>query len=446
MSDFILPDIGEGIVECELVKWLVSEGDLIEEDQPVAEVMTDKALVEIPAPYKGRITRLYYKEGEIAKVHEPLFELVEEGDESTTPEHPTASDPDEAELLQSPGPTDSPEPIDSPESTDSPQPQKQAEPAPVSVSEREPAATRQKVPASPAVRRLAREYELSLTDVEGSGKHGRVLKEDILAHLETPADARAASPKSKEASAGKSHRETMQSQEARIEPIKGMQAIMAKRMVASASAIPHFVFSEDIDVTNLLNLREQLKPAAEAQGSRLTLMPFIMKAIALAAQEFPILNSQVNEEVTEIHYLPQCNIGMAVDSKLGLMVPNVKGVEQLTLLEVADEVARLTESAREGRVNQEDLKGGTITISNIGALGGTYAAPIINAPEVAIVTLGRTQKLPRFDARGQVVARSIMTISWAGDHRIIDGGTLARFSNRWKGYLELPQSMLLHLG
>ena len=208
---------------------------------------------------------------------------------------------------------------------------------------------------------------------------------------------------------------------------------MAKRMVQSASTIPHFNFSEDIDVTDLLALRQQLKPKAEARNTRLTLMPFIMKAMALAVQEFPILNQ------------PQCNIGMAVDSKIGLIVPNVKGVEQLTLLEVADEVARLTEAAREGRVSQEDLKGGTITISNIGALGGTYAAPIINPPEVAIVALGRTQKLPRFDANGQVVERAIMSISWAGDHRIIDGGTIARFNNLWKSYLESPQSMLLHL-
>jgi len=221
---------------------------------------------------------------------------------------------------------------------------------------------------------------------------------------------------------------------------------MAKRMVASASTIPHFNFSEDIDVTELLSLRQQLKPEAEARGSRLTLMPFIMKAIALAVREYPVLNSQINEDVTEVHYQPYCNIGMAVDSKIGLLVPNVKNVGQLTLLEIADEVTRLTESAREGRVSQADLKGGTITISNIGALGGTYASPIINAPEVAIVALGRTQKLPRFDANGQVVERSIMTISWAGDHRIIDGGTIARFNNLWKGYLESPQSMLLHLG
>lgn len=423
MSDFILPDIGEGIVECELVKWLVSEGDLIEEDQPVAEVMTDKALVEIPAPYKGRVTRLYWKEGDIAKVHAPLFELIDESGEGSG-EQPKASE--ESKNAE-------------PEAKQAEAQQKpDAAATPAAKSATSPDG--QRTPASPAVRRLVRENELTLDDIEGSGKDGRVLKADVLSHIEQPA------PGSSSASGSRPRRPEAQNQEVRIEPIKGMQAVMAKRMVASASTIPHFNFSEDIDVTELLSLRQQLKPEAEARGSRLTLMPFIMKAIALAVREYPVLNSQLNEDVTEIYYQPQCNVGMAVDSKIGLLVPNVKNVGQLTLLEIADEVTRLTEAAREGRVSQADLKGGTITISNIGALGGTYAAPIINAPEVAIVALGRTQKLPRFDANGQVVERAIMTISWAGDHRIIDGGTIARFNNLWKGYLESPQSMLLHMG
>jgi len=416
MSDFILPDIGEGIVECELVKWLVSEGDLIEEDQPVAEVMTDKALVEIPAPYKGRVTRLYWKEGDVAKVHAPLFELVDES----------------AEIPDKKPKADNEHQIPEPEAKQ-PEPPNNPEPA-ASASKSATSPGQQRIPASPAVRRLIRENELTLADIEGSGKDSRVLKADVLTHLEQPtSDSRPRKPQT-------------QPQGVRIEPIKGMQAVMAKRMVTSATTIPHFNFSEDIDVTELLSLRQQLKLEAEAQGSRLTLMPFIMKAMALAIREYPVLNSQVNEDVTEIHYQPHCNIGMAVDSEIGLLVPNVKNVAQLTLLEIADEVTRLTAAAREGRVSQADLKGGTITISNIGALGGTYASPIINAPEVAIVALGRTQALPRFDVSGQVVERSIMTISWAGDHRIIDGGTIARFNNLWKSYLESPQSMLLHLG
>ncbi len=220
---------------------------------------------------------------------------------------------------------------------------------------------------------------------------------------------------------------------------------MAKRMVEAASTIPHFQYGEEIDVTELLALRERLKPRAEAEGVRLTLMPFFMKAMALAVREAPILNARLNQAVDEIHYLPSVNVGMAVDSRAGLLVPNVKGVEGLSLLDIASEVARLTEAARSGKVAQEDLREGTISISNIGALGGTYAAPIINAPELAIVAIGKTQWLPRFDAEDRVVKRAIMTVTWAGDHRVIDGGTIARFCNAWKGYLEAPETMLLHL-
>ncbi len=537
MSDFILPDIGEGIVECELVKWLVSEGDLIEEDQPVAEVMTDKALVEIPAPYKGRVTRLYHKEGDIAKVHAPLFELVGEDDSGDNAAQATP-DAKEPQPSSEQPPTPAPKTVSAPNQGDDAtedfilpdigegivecevvewrvaegdeieedQPvvdvmtdkamveitapkagrvtklyhqqqemaqvhsplfafiprerdepvESKAKPSQAPAQDSAPAAAqpataqnRQRIPASPAVRRLVREHSLNLADINGSGKDGRVLKADVLAHLEKPAAQpanQATSAESKPTPASDGRRRAAGEQEVRVEPIKGVKAAMARKMVTSASTIPHFIYSEDIDVTDLLALREKLKVEAEARGSRLTLMPFFMKSMALAVQDFPVLNSRVNDDCTEIHYLSQCNIGMAVDGKSGLIVPNVKSVESLTLLGVADEVARLTEAARSGRVSQEDLQGGTISISNIGALGGTYASPIINAPEVAIVALGRTQKLPRFDASGQVVERAILTVSWAGDHRIIDGGTIARFCNRWKSYLESPQSMLLHMG
>ena len=543
MSDFILPDIGEGIVECELVKWLVSEGDVIEEDQPVAEVMTDKALVEIPAPYRGRVTRLYHREGDIARVHAPLFELVaededaERGEASSEPAPAAAVAPEtgtaekvpetegqrqgettpaagsntvedfilpdigegiiecevvewrvaEGDQIEEDQPvvdvmTDkamveitAPKAgqvtrlyyqqqeiakVHAPLFAFVPRDQEPGEPAPAAAAGlatepgpgKTPAASKagggssKGIPASPAVRRLVREHDLNLADVPGSGKDGRVLKADVLAHLDDAAKSAQPEADTKPATRAPTSRRGETSGEVRIEPIRGVKAAMAKRMATAAATIPHFIYSEDIDVTELVALRAQLKPEAEQRGSRLTLMPFIMKAMALAVQDYPVLNSQLNEDATEIHYQPDCNIGMAVDSQSGLMVPNVKGVNHLTLLEIAQEVARLTEAARSGRVSQEDLKGGTITISNIGALGGTYAAPIIKAPEVAIVALGRTQTLPRFDARGQVVQRAIMTVSWAGDHRIIDGGTIARFCNLWKGYLESPQTMLLQMG
>nr|WP_298966312.1 2-oxo acid dehydrogenase subunit E2 [uncultured Halomonas sp.] len=419
MSDFLLPDIGEGIVECEVVEWRVAEGDQIEEDQPIVEVMTDKALVEITAHEAGVVTKLYVAQGQIAKVHAPLYAYQAEGEVQAEPSKPEDT-PDASPST----PTTSAD-----AATDTAVAHTAAAPS---------LATHGKVPASPAVRRLVREHQLKLTDIAGSGKDGRVLKEDVLAHLEQPSETVTSSPQALP-SQGKEW-------VSRVEPLRGVRAVMAKRMVESASTIPHFHYGEEIDVTALLAMRERLKPLAEAKGERLTLMPFFMKAMALAITEEPIVNAQLNAAGDALHYFSQCNIGMAVDSKAGLMVPNVKSVERLTLLEIAQEVSRLTTAAREGRVDQADLKGGTISISNIGALGGTYAAPIINAPEAAIVAIGKTQWLPRFDAQGEVQRCAIMTITWAGDHRFIDGGTIARFCNSWKGFLEDPETMLLHLG
>ncbi|MBB3140837.1 dihydrolipoyllysine-residue acetyltransferase [Halomonas organivorans] len=420
-KDFILPDIGEGIVECEVVEWRVAEGETLAEDQPVVDVMTDKAMVEITAPEAGRVTRLHVAKGETAKVHAPLFAYVPEdaAPEAEASDQTAASGASTAEAPRA-----------------------------------QPAAPRQapsggagkgphgRIPASPAVRRLVREHELRLEDIPGSGKDGRVLKADVMAFVEGGAARSAAAParpapEAMPAATGPG--------EVRVEPLRGVRAAMARQMVASASTIPHFQYGEEIDVTELLALRERLKPRAEARDTRLTLMPFFMKAMALAIQEFPLLNSRLNEAADEIHYLPSCNIGMAVDGKAGLMVPNVKGVERRSLLDVAREIQRLTGEAREGRVAQADLRDGTISISNIGALGGTYAAPIINAPEVAIVAIGKSQWLPRFDAAGELTRRAIMTVTWAGDHRLLDGGTIARFCNAWKGYLEAPETMLLEL-
>ncbi|WP_168014481.1 dihydrolipoyllysine-residue acetyltransferase [Halomonas salinarum] len=442
--DFILPDIGEGIVECEVVEWRIQEGDEILEDQPVVDVMTDKALVEITAPEAGRVSRLHYQQGEHARVHSPLFAYLPEA--PATAAEPTEDRPTEqaqaagknAAAHQAQGITN----------------EGHGASKEGHVASKCGRGAFGRIPASPAVRRLVREHELSLSAIPGSGKDGRVLKDDVLRYLdqakvaqaedhhlypERPAESSASS-----AQAGDAMAEVEGG--VRVEPLRGIQAVMARRMAASASTIPHFAYGDEIDVTELLALRERLKPEAEELGVKLTLMPFFMKALALAVRDFPILNSRLNDEVTEIHYQRACNIGMAVDSRAGLIVPNVKGVECKSLLAIASEIERLTQAAREGHVPQADLKGGTISISNIGALGGTYATPIINAPEVAIVAIGKTQRLPRFDAEGQVVSRAIMTATWSGDHRLIDGGTIARFVNRWKGYLESPQSMLLHLG
>jgi 2-oxoisovalerate dehydrogenase E2 component (dihydrolipoyl transacylase) len=401
MQDFILPDIGEGIVECEVVKWLVKEGESIVEDQAVVEVMTDKALVEIPAKYTGVVAKLYYAEGDIAKVHSPLFAM--QSDETG---------------VQAPQPTTVEEKVEAPATVTSvPQ-----------TSEPANDQTTGKALASPAVRRLAREMDIDLAQVQGTGEKGRVLKADLTTSTQQSTEQVQPAVKS---TGGK-----------RTEAIRGIKAAMAKHMMHSVFTVPHFTVSEEIQMDNLMAARAQLKPSFEKEGVKLSFMPFFIKAMSLALEQFPIVNSQVNADCTEVTYFDDHNIGLAVDSKVGLVVPNIKGVQHLSLLEVAKKANELVDLAREGRLGSADLKGGTISISNIGVLGGTVATPVINAPESAIVALGKIQRLPRFDENDNVKAVNIMHVSWSGDHRIIDGATMVRFNNLWKSYLENPLTML----
>lgn len=412
-TDFILPDIGEGIVECEIVEWLVSEGDEVKEDQPVVEVMTDKATVEIPAKDDGTVVKLYHKKGDIAEVHKPLFALKPVGGVQSSGSNALQSHVD-------------------PDAKTSPSDSKaEAEP---------PAKARQgKAVASPAVRRLARESDINIAEVPGSGNKGRVLKKDIEAFKS--GDDKSAAPSDSQ----QPQKAAATSGGTRTEAIRGVKAAMAKQMMSSVSTIPHFTYADEFDVTDLIALREKLKEQYKEKGIRLTVMPFFIKALSLALKEFPVMNAQVNEDCTEITYFDDHNIGMAVDTKIGLLVPNVKQVQNKSIIDVANEVTRLTQASREGKLPQADMKGGTISISNIGVIGGTVATPIINKPEAAIVALGKVQELPRFDANGNVVARKIMTVSWSGDHRIIDGGTIARFNKLWQEYLEDPTSMLVNM-
>ena len=408
MQDFILPDIGEGIVECEVVKWLVTQGQEIIEDQPVVEVMTDKALVEIPAKYSGVVTTLYYAEGDIAKVYSPLF-AMQVTDENSAPQQDTSS-------------------VKGVETTET------------NVSNTVTTVTSKlthtdtekkntgKALASPAVRRLARELEIDLSQIAGSGDKGRVLKDDLSVSASPTLESVVITPK---ITGGK-----------RVEPIRGIQAAMAKHMMHSVFTVPHFSVSEEIEMDKLIDARSQLKALFENEGVKLSFMPFFIKAMSLALEQFPIINSQINSDCSEVTYFDDHNIGLAVDSMIGLVVPNIKGVQNLSLLEVAKKSNELVDLARQGRLSSADLKGGTISISNIGVLGGTVATPVINAPESAIVALGKIQRLPRFDENDAVKAVNIMHVSWSGDHRIIDGATMVRFNNLWKSYLENPITML----
>ncbi len=416
-KEFVLPDIGEGIVECEVVDWLIEEGQVIEEDQAVVDVMTDKALVQIPAPFSGTITKLYYKKGEIAKVHKPLFEI-------DVQEHPEAEPLAEIslELASSPCEQDLTDEEFLKHVRDMPL----YDEAPAVISELSQAVgdTITKAVASPAVRRLARHYEIDLSGVQGSGKHGRIYKEDLEAYRKA---------KEKSASIEVIHEHT--------EQLSPMQRKMAEAMTHSVQTIPHFTYCDEFDVTELVTLRARM----QQKKQNMSFMPFFIKALSMSLLEFPRFNSQLNQDVTEITYLSHHHIGFALDSKLGLLVPNIKDCQHKTIDEIHDDMQRIMQQGKAGRIAPEDLQQGTITISNIGSIGGTVATPIIHQGQVAIVALGKIQALPRFDAQGQVQARQMMQVSWSADHRVVDGAMMARFCNAWKKLLESPEIMLIHM-
>ena len=382
MKEFILPDIGEGIVECELLAWLVEEGQTIVEDQPVAEVMTDKATVQIPAMYNGVINKLHYTTGDIAIVHQPLFSML--------------------------------------------------------VTDNKPKATAKSL-ASPAVRRLAKESGIDINQITGTGTKGRVMKADLHAKgIANKVTRTASSPietdvKVQDESSG--HSVVM----------RGLQAGMAKQMSNAWDKIPHFTVSDECVVDHLLGLKHTLSPQFEQAGIKLTLLPFMVKALSLALTEFPIINASVSDDGTAIDYHSSHNIGIAIDTGNGLIVPNIKAVQRLSIYQIAQRIQELVDAAKHNKLTSDELSGGTITLSNIGPIGGITATPIINHPEIAIVALGKIQHLPRFDDTGNVVGLNIMNINWSGDHRVIDGATMVRFNNTWMQYLSQPVAMLTHL-
>ncbi|MGQ8363791.1 dihydrolipoyllysine-residue acetyltransferase [Glaciecola sp. 1036] len=422
VETFILPDIGEGIVECEIVKWHVAENDEVLEDQVVVEVMTDKAVVEIPAKHAGVIDKLYYKQGDIAKVDAPLFDLrgVDSSDNTQAPAQSSANDRNTTQSR-----------IDSVSSN------KQGEAF-------EPPVNSTKPIASPAVRRLAKEQGINLSDISGSGKKGRILKQDVIHNENLPNSStekeQINQPTQKVASPS-----SEASTEDKVIPVKGVLAAMAKKMKASVYSIPHFTVTDELEMDALIQLREKLKPEFERENIKLSFMPFFIKALSLALTQYPQINARLNEEETEITYLASHNIGLAVDSKIGLLVPNIKNVQEKSIKQIAIELNQIINDARDGKLSNQALSGGSISISNIGAIGGMTATPIINKPDVAIVALGKTQKLPRFDEQDKVVAKHIMHLSWSGDHRVIDGATMVKFNNLWMDYLSQPEKMLINL-
>ena len=319
--------------------------------------------------------------------------------------------------------------------------------------------------AAPAVRRLATEHGVNITEVSGSGKDGRVLKEDINNYIEQRKEMETGSIKSPIKQPSYVDAKTVKpkpdiipspplapikpislltSTEDKTVPVKGITKAMMKAM-SEALAIPHFGYCDEIEITKLVEVRSRLKSPCLERGIKLSYMPFFVKACSMALAHHPSINSHFNFDQETITYKADHNIGVAMDTAQGLLVPNIKKVQFLSVFEIAQELNRLQELGWAGKLGESDLKGGTFALSNIGSIGGTYAKPVIFPPQVAIGAIGKVQVLPRFSEHDQVIKAHIVKVSFSADHRVLDGATVARFSNRMKDYLEEPASMVLDL-
>ncbi len=382
------PDVGEGIAEGKVVRWLVAEGVQVKEDDPLVEILTDKANVEIPSPMTGTVLKILATPGQIVKVGELLALIEPAAGQAVAAHRVTASS-------------------DRPTSV----PREATEPGPGPPSEKAPGASGE-VLATPVVRKVAKDLGVDLDEVPGSGPGGRITEEDV---------RRAAGPKVPAGIPAKS------ASEERI-PFRGRRRMIARKMVAAKTRVPHALLVDEADVSGLLAERAKMRETGEREGVRITILPFIMKAVAGALQRHPALNASLDEDREEIVLKKKIDVGMAVDAGDGLVVPVVRNAEAKTVIELAREIERLSAAAREGTLAPGDMAGGTFTISSVGSIGGLFSYPIINVPEAAILVAHKIVTRPVV-RDGEIVPREMMYLSLSFDHRIVDGGEATRFLN-----------------
>ena len=420
---FKMPDIGEGVVEGEVVEWMVAVGDTVKEDDPILSVMTDKATVEIPSPVAGTVTKVVGEAGDILPVGVVCieFEVDGAGNASASDDAPAAKEaPAPAAKESKPEPT--PEVAPAP----TPAPKAAATPAPAAAPVARAPGT--KALASPAVRQRAREANISLDHVAGSGPAGRISHADLDAHI-----AGGASGASRAAPMGGRARTELNGTEAM--KVIGLRRKIADSMIASYSSIPHFSYFEEVDVTSLEELRQHLNATRPEGAPKLTYLPFIMQALVKALAQRPECNALYDDEANVVTRHEAINLGIATQTDRGLFVPVVKHVEAMDIWQSATEMGRVTGATRDGKAGVEDLTGSTFTITSLGRLGGLGATPIINKPEVGI--LGVHNAKDRAVVRdGAVVIRRMMNLSSSWDHRVVDGHDGASLVQLVKTYLE----------
>ncbi|XP_010259495.1 PREDICTED: lipoamide acyltransferase component of branched-chain alpha-keto acid dehydrogenase complex, mitochondrial isoform X3 [Nelumbo nucifera] len=422
-----LAQTGEGIAECELLKWFVQEGDEIQEFQPLCEVQSDKATMEITSRYNGRVSEILHHPGEIVKVGETLLKMVVE--ESSTPTM-SADDKDNITFVKSDICDSSHE---------------------ILLSNKDNIGG---ALSTPAVRNLAKQYGVNINDIHGTGKDGRVLKEDVLKYITTKGIFREPSASSQETLVEQLPIKEEKSSytfsvdgwhyEDSTVSLRGFQRSMVKSMTMAAK-VPHFHYLEEINCDALVELKAAFQSENSDPQIKHTYLPFLIKSLSMALSKHPSMNSSFNEESHEVILKGCHNIGVAMATPYGLVVPNIKKVQSLSILEVTKELSRLQQLAINNKLSTEDISGGTITLSNIGAIGGKFGSPLLNLPEVAIIAMGRIQKLPRFADDGNVYPASILNVNIGADHRVVDGATVARFCNEWKLLIEKPELLLLHM-
>ncbi|WP_432202346.1 dihydrolipoamide acetyltransferase family protein [Staphylococcus warneri] len=430
--EFRLPDIGEGIHEGEIVKWFVKAGDTIEEDDVLAEVQNDKSVVEIPSPVSGTVEEVLVDEGTVAVVGDIIVKI----------------DAPDAEEMQFKG-------NHSDDSSSEEPKEEAAKEESASSQESQPAASTQDaevdenrtIKAMPSVRKYARDNGVNIKAVAGSGKNGRITKEDIDAHL----NGGATQTTSNESAANTSEETTTTSATQSVpegdfpettEKIPAMRKAIAKAMVNSKHTAPHVTLMDEIDVQQLWDHRKKFKEIAAEQGTKLTFLPYVVKALVSALKKYPALNTSFNEEAGEIVHKHYWNIGIAADTDRGLLVPVVKHADRKSIFQISDEINELAVKARDGKLTSDEMKGATCTISNIGSAGGQWFTPVINHPEVAILGIGRIAQKP-IVKDGEIVAAPVLALSLSFDHRQIDGATGQNAMNHIKRLLNNPELLLM---
>lgn len=450
-----LPELGEGVNEGELIKWLVKPGDTIKADQSIAELMTDKATVEVPSPLAGKVKELKFKAGDIVKVESVLLIL-----EAGTGTGAGAG----ASTSGSASPAATRAPMVNAAVPANPNPAVAANPAPAMLATHAgatssasslgvdfyPPAAEARVLATPATRRLAREMGIDINNLQGTGLAGRVTRDDVMSS-QPQADLSANRGAQRVAAAAVGSANLLRPaiaipvgpMEERV-ALRGIRKKIAENLQMAKSIIPHFTLMDEADVTELVQLRENLKSFAEKNGTKVTFLPFVMKAMIATIRDFPMFNASIDDQASEIVYKKYFNIGFAADTPNGLVVPVIKNADQKSILEISREILDLAKRARDGKLKSEEMKGATITITNIGSVGGTYATPIINHPEVAILGMYKIQDKPVI-RNGALAVQKVMNYTVTADHRLIDGAVAANFLKAFIQRIEQPGSLMLEM-